>query len=339
MRSLCLLSLLSGALLACTEPPRAHRDGGEDVPECAQDPQAGRCDEASSDNVLFTRARAACDLLLSCCSVAERSRVAELMLTAQGFGLLRLQEPTMLEDATACRRALTLSLMSRYQRHYQALDEGRQRFLVDEARACLAWGQAGAQACAPGLVLLEGDDEPGACTRMFAPNVGQGLRCFDDDDCVAAPDGGRSVCQPRTALLDDGGVRVGVEGTCRPLPALGEDCPLPESECTPGAWCAADKTCRARQPLDAPCVAAPCDEATFCDVTRVPASCSLRRGHLEPCFHAAECAEGLSCSPSLQRCLSPSPLSPLDMEFEFCLGDGGTPVARTLDLVPREGGL
>jgi hypothetical protein len=329
-----------GAGTGCREPALAARDGGADVPECSDDAAAPLCDVYSQDNAMFTWAKATCGLLLDCCASKERSAVAELLLTRDGLSLLLLREPAMLVDATACRRALTTSLFVRFRQNYEALEDGRQRFNIEAARECLSWFEAGAAQCAPGLVLLGADDEPRACGRMFAPDVAEGGECFGDADCVAAADGGRSVCESRTARLADGGLRFAVAGRCRPVPNLGETCPLPDSDCGGGRYCSViDGTCHLRAGAGALCVAQPCDEASYCDATAQLPTCVARGGLLAPCAAEAPCQSGLTCNASLAACLDETPACPLDISFELCLGEGGVSVARTLPFVPQDGGL
>jgi hypothetical protein len=331
--------LLLGIAASCREPARNPRDGGEEPPICEADAGTPECDDASSDSVMFTWAKGVCDLLLDCCSTSERLRVAQQFLGADGLALLTLREPALLVDPIACRRGIAFSFFGRYANNYDALDAQRQRFDLTQARACVQWAQLGATHCAPGLVLRTEAQQPEACGKMFAPNVEADGGCYDDGDCLATPDGGRSICEGDTGLLDDGGVRVSVAGHCRPLPGVGEDCPLPGSVCGDGLYCSFDFRCHQRVGLGGVCVAAPCDESTFCDTARQPATCSRRRSYFEPCTSDAVCVKGATCDPTLQICIDPPKIDPLDLQFDFCLGTQGNAVARQLPFVPSDGGL
>lgn len=339
MRPLFSVLLLVLVAVACKEPAVVPRDGGEEVADCDRDPSADLCDEASKGNVMFTWARAMCGFMLGCCNDSERGRVAALALGEDVLSFLQMKEPTMLDDAIACRRAIAFSLFARFQSNYEAVDHRRQRFNVEAARECLWWFQQGAAECAPGLVLLDQANEPKACKRLFAPNVAADAGCFEDGDCVAAPDGGPSVCETRTYLFDDGGIRFAVDGVCRPTPQLGETCALPDSSCGTGHYCAFDHVCRARAGVDQVCLGVPCQESAYCNTAKDTPTCSRRRTNFEPCQTAAECMDGFSCNETLRACLEEPKMSPLDIRFEFCLGQGENRVARELPFVPRDGGL
>ncbi len=328
--------LLAGA---CKEPLAPTRDGGRPVPDCTAEPTAALCDIASQDNVLFSYAKDVCSLLLDCCSQPERTRVAEALLTPQGLALALIKEPSLFVDATACRRAVTLSLFGKYQRRLEALDDGRQHFDIEAARTCLSWLEAGADSCAPGLVLFDDAHQPRSCAHMFVPNVRADEKCFDDSDCADADDGGALLCEGRSALLSDGGVRLAVDGRCRPLPGLGEACGLPTSRCVAGAFCAFDQRCQLKAAPGEPCEATPCNDLGVCDATRSPAVCGLRRSYYGPCATSAECFSGLGCDPGLRVCLPQPDLNPLDVQFDYCLGDQRNGVARELPFVPKDGGL
>jgi len=326
-------------LIGCKEPPFEHRDGGVDVPDCELEPAASLCDEASQDNVLFSYAKSVCTLMLDCCTSSERGRVALQMLTEQGLALALLKEPALLEDPRACRRAVTLSLFAKYQANIEGLDAHRQTFDLDQARTCLGWLKAGAEACAPGLILFDDAHQPESCGKMFSPSVSAVEQCFDDSDCVDAPDGGTSVCESRTAFFSDGGIRIAVDGRCRPMPSIGESCPLPQSRCEAGAFCAFSQTCQPKVQPGGICAAAPCDDVTYCETAQSPPRCVLRRSFYGPCASSNECFEGLACDLELHLCLPVLSVNPLDVQFDFCLGDQGHARARDLPFVPKDGGL
>ncbi len=324
---------------ACNEPLFAHRDGGQSVPDCKVEPSAPLCDEASKENVFFSYAERVCSLLLDCCTDAERTKVAQQALTEQGFAIALLKEPALLEDPIACRRAVTLSLFGKHQQSLQALDDGRQRFDIERARTCLGWLEKGAQFCAPGLLLFDDQHQPESCAKLFGPAVEAEGQCFDDGDCVSAPDGGASVCESRTALLSDGGLRLAVDGRCRPVPKIGQSCPSRRSTCAPGAYCALDQQCRAKAAPGETCLGAPCNDLGYCDTPRGPATCMPRRSSYGPCLSSAECFVGLSCDVELHLCLPVLNASPLDAQFDLCLGGQSNSVARELPFVPKDGGL
>ena len=335
-----LLALAAVMLLgACKEPPFDRRDGGVSVPDCEVEPTASLCDEASEENALFSYAASVCKLMLDCCSAPERSRVAVQMLTEAGLTLALLKEPALLEDPRACRRAVTLSLFAKYQTNIEALDDDRQQFDIEQARTCLGWLKAGAEACAPGLILFDDAHQPKSCGKLFSPGRGEGEKCYDDADCVDARDGGSSVCESRTAFFSDGGIRIAVDGRCRPTPSIGQSCPLPQSTCEAGAYCAFNQTCQPKVQPGGVCAAAPCDALSFCSATQSPPRCQLRSSFYGPCASSAECFEGLECDPKLRMCLPVLSVNPLDVQFDFCLGDQGHSRARDLPFVPKDGGL
>ncbi len=336
MRQLIVMLVL---VCACKEAPFERRDGGQDVPDCEVDPNASLCDEASQENVLFSYAEHVCALMLDCCTDAQRVRVAEQTLTQQGLALALIREPALLEDPTACRRAVTLTLFAKYQQSLQALDDERQHFNIEEARTCLSWLALGAQHCAPGLTLFDDANQPKSCSKLFGPNVEADGQCFEDADCVDAPDGGVSVCESRSAVFSDGGVRAAVDGRCRPMPGIADSCPLPQSTCAPGAYCAFDQRCRAKVAPGGVCAAAPCNDVGYCDTSKTPAVCNLRRSFYGPCSSSAECFVGLSCDLERHLCLPVLNVSPLDVQFDYCLGDQSNAVARALPFVPKDGGL
>lgn len=326
-------TLLAAALafVACTEPARSARDGSVAVPDCEEDPTAEACDRYSVQGVMFTWADTLCGFVHDCCVTNDRARTVALMVGEQNLPLLLLQEPAMLEDRKACQRAFALSLFLQHQDAYAAHDDKRQGFDRQAARDCLAVYERGAAACAPGLVLLDEDHRPSACERLFTPRVPADGGCYADGDCRDAPDGGRSVCQSRSELLDDGGLYFTHAGRCAPLPDLDEWCPLPDGDCGDNRYCAADSRCRPRAALDEFCVSAPCDAQTFCDTSAQPLpKCVPRRLNFGPCTRDGECQEAAACHPELLVCFAVPELSPVDVRFGFCLGDGGVPVARTL---------
>ncbi len=324
---------------ACVEPVRSPRDGGQTVPDCAAQPDAEACDSFSRTNVMFTWAQAVCGLLLDCCTKSDRTLVAEQLFGSDGYVLLLEREPDLLTDALACRRAVALSLFSRFSSEFQAFDEGRRGFDAENARACTSWFQQGASLCAPGLVLLDSAHEPVACQRLFPPKVAAGARCVTSGDCLRPGEAGVSTCQSNTVLRADGGVLAALDGTCRSLPALGEACPLPQSECGPANYCSPVQRCQRRPTLGEVCVGAPCEPSTYCDEAHLPAQCALKKGNYEPCSTSRECRAGASCDPTLSVCLDDLGPSPLDVEFTFCLGGSDNRVARRLPFVPQDGGL
>lgn len=317
-------------LLACTEPSRSTRDGAVDVPDCVATPADEACDTASAQNVMFTWAKSVCGLLLDCCTKTDRAATASLLVGASQLPLLLTKEPAMLEEPRACQRAIALGLFLKYQQHYQSKDDGRQRFNRENARTCLDGFALGASHCAPGLVLVDDAHLSTACRHLFEPVVSSGSTCRANDDCLDAPDGGRSVCQPSSEQLADGGIFFSLNGVCHPLPSLGESCPLPDGECGAEAFCAADKTCHARGHIDDVCIAAPCDSENWCDTTKPLPACAPRRGNFGPCASDAECRPETQCHLPLGICLARVNPDPLDVKFDFCLGTDGVAVARTL---------
>lgn len=342
LRLLALWALLGTALplaSGCRETSPALRDGGRTVVDCAQDAGDEQCDEASRDNALFTWARSMCGFLFDCCHEAERWPIAERAMGAQGLQLLLFEEPTLLEDPLACRRGVALSLFSRFGASLRADEDGRQRFDRAMARECLDWFAAGHGHCAPGLVLLSGDQEPKACRSLFAPRVEPGGECYAAEDCTEQSDGGALICASRTEVRSDGGVRYAVRGVCKARPARGEACAFGSTECSAADSCAPDGRCQARAAVGALCVGAPCTAAAYCDTAQALPRCVARRSAMSPCSSTEQCLDGLTCVTELHVCAAVPQPSPLDVEFDVCLGDAGTPVARTLPFVPRDGGL
>ena len=174
---------------------------------------------------------------------------------------------------------------------------------------------------------------------MFVAALDAGQRCLQAGDCRAPSDGGAATCETNTELLADGGIRFALDGRCRAVPNLGEHCPLPDSDCGQGRFCSPRQTCQLRASLGAPCVAAPCDDATYCDQSQTPPRCALRKVSYQPCNVDRECQAKATCDATLSACIEGNPLSPLDVEFTFCLGSSNNRIARQLSFVPADGGL
>lgn len=332
-----LLSL--SMAMACVEPARVPRDGGEEVPDCASQPAADACDAYSRDNVFFTWSQAMCSFLLGCCATADREALLVEALGGEALEALRLREPALMSEPLACRRAIATALFSRFGEAVSALDEGRREYDREAALACVSWYQRGASECVPGFMSL-GAHEPAACAKMFGPAVSTGGACRSSGDCVTAPDGGASTCESASTTLTDGGFRWSLAGVCRALPGPGDACPLPWSECSRGHFCSLAGRCEPRVEVGAPCVAGLCVESAACELAMTPATCVLRKGSGEPCRSDRECRERTACHPALGVCLeTAASFEPLDVEFGFCLGQGAHRVARRLPGVPSDGGL
>lgn len=324
------------ALTACVDPPFPRPDGGRDFTRCDSGMNDPWCDPASSDRYVFSQAAQVCHFLQACCDENIRLEVVTMVVGETTLAGLLSNEPSLLTDSDACRRAIAQSMLFDRRDTLRGLDSGRRRFNRDAAASCLHWLERGAAECAPGLVLRSGDHVPASCNDVYQAAIEPGGTCLIDGDCTTLSDGGATTCVSNQRQTDAGFV-ASVTGTCRSIPSMGEACSLPAGTCGAGLYCTRDAVCAARKEAGGTCAGAPCIEGTFCEP--ISSQCQPLRGELEPCTRDDMCSGKAKCSAKYFVCITLPDPDPLDVSFDYCLGSGGVAHARGLEGVPSDGGL